>query len=221
MAYAFEDSLIPPEAEIGFDIGIPDTWTQYDLSADGIAELRGQLLQAAGADADAEQMSRLNEVFSTMATIAQDSRSSGLLSAAGTLERYEDGFFMATVCVMSFREPPGHELDPIKLLDYIHPPSSTADEGTWLRKTVVELPESGADLCGRMYGVADYKLDQATGEAFRAVLMHTAFRVPGLDKRVVVSCSSPNVELQDEILQLFDAITGTAWFWKRLPQNTG
>lgn len=215
MPYKFDDQPFPAEAEIGFDISIPEHWMQYDLSAAGIAGLRNELLEAA--PSEPEHAAAVNEIFETIGRIASDVRSSGLLSAAGTFESYEDGFLMATVCVMAFRDLPGQELDPIKLLDHVHPPSATADDGTWLRKTVVDLPESGADLCARMFGVADYRLGEGSEESVRSVLMHTAFRLPGLDKRVLVSCSSPNVEVQDELLQLFDAITGTAWFWKRLP----
>ncbi|MDA2803768.1 hypothetical protein [Nocardiopsis suaedae] len=217
MAYQFAEPQLPDEAQIGFDIQIPEEWNQYDLSSDGIAGLRKALLEAASSDP--RQAETVDELFQNVAQIAHSARSSGLLSAAGTFERYEDGFFMATVCVLAFKEPPGQELDPIKLLDHVHPPSATKAEGTWLRKSLVELPESGADLCARMFGVADYKLDEEANQGIRSVLMHTAFRVPGLKTRVLVSCSSPNVEYQSEILELFDAITATSWFWKRLPDT--
>lgn len=215
MPYQFEGSISPDDL-VGMDFRVPDHWTKYDLSEDSLTELRSSVLSAAAQGGASQYQDALNNAFTQMGQMAREIKSSGLLSAAGTFEPLEDGVFMATVCAFAFRAPRHQELDPIRLLENIHPASSTADEGTWMQKSLVELPSSGADLCARLYGVADYALTET--ETFRNVLMHTVFRVPGLEERVLISCSSPNVEHQDEILDLFDAITGTAWFWKREPQ---
>ncbi|WP_017569497.1 hypothetical protein [Nocardiopsis halotolerans] len=209
MPYLFEEDL--PGEEIGFDVRVPDNWTRYDLSGDALADMRAQA--AARFGERSAEMDVLNDVFADMTTSLRDTTDSGLLSAAGVMEEYDDGFLLANMCVFAFTAPPGQDMDPLKLVEHVYTSAATDRPGAWLEKTVVSLPESGADLCGRIYGVADYDVgDIAT---VRTVAMHTAFRAPGVDKRILVSCSSPNVDQTADVLDLFDAITGTAWFWRR------
>ncbi|XKK41432.1 hypothetical protein HFP72_14605 [Nocardiopsis sp. ARC36] len=209
MPYLFEEDL--RGWEIGFDIRVPDNWSRYDLSGDAVADLRAEAARQFGERS--HEMTVLNDVFADMAGSLRDATGSGLLSASGVTEEYDDGVLMASVCVFAFPAPRGQDLDPLKLVEHVYTSAATDRPGAWLEKTVVHLPESGADPCGRIYGVADYDVhDVAT---VRTVVMHTAFRAPGVDKRVLVSCSSPNTAQTAEVLDLFDAITGTAWFWRR------
>lgn len=206
MPYLFEEDV--PKVDILFDISIPETWQQYDLSGDALAELRAQALEQHGNRP--EEMSALNDLFTDIAQVTSEATGAGLLAAAGAFEEYDDGFFMATVCVFSFPAGRGRQsMDPVRMIEHVYPDTATAREGTWLRKEVVDLPESGAGPCGRVLGVTDYDMEDAV---VRSVVMHTAFELPGLDKRVMVSCTSPNSLHLDEVLDLFDAITGTARF---------
>ncbi|MEU3233464.1 hypothetical protein [Nocardiopsis alba] len=209
MPYVFEEDV--PETDVMFDIDIPEHWAQYDLSGDSLAEMRSRALERYGnrtEDADA-----LNDLFTDIAQVTGDATGSGLVSAAGTFEEYDDGFFMANVCVFVFPSGRGENaLDPLKLVEHVYPASATAREGTWLRKTTVDLDESGLGRCGRIYGITDYDTDEAI---VRTVAMHTAFEYPDLNKRIMVSCTSPNSREAEEVLDLFDAITGTARFWER------
>ncbi|WP_304452281.1 hypothetical protein [Nocardiopsis sp. YSL2] len=209
MPYLFEEDV--PKTDIMFDIDIPETWMEYDLSGDALAGLRAQALERHGNRP--EETEALNELFTDIANVTSDATGSGMLSAAGAFEEYDDGFFMATVCVFAFPAGKGEQtLDPIRLVEYIHPDSATAREGTWLRKTSVDLTEQGMGQCGRIYGVTDHDTDEAI---IRSVVMHTAFEYADLNKRILVSCTSPNSREAAEVLDLFDAITGTARFWER------
>ncbi|MCY9786243.1 hypothetical protein KIK06_20320 [Nocardiopsis sp. EMB25] len=208
MPYLFEEDV--PEYVIGFDIDIPGHWKQYDLSGDALARMRAQAVEQYGNRP--EEMSALNDLFSDIAQVTNDAVGAGLLSAAGVFEEYDDGFFMATVCVFVFPSGRGDQaLEPVRMVENVYSGSATAREGTWLRKVAADLTHTGLGLCGRVFGVTDHDMDDAI---VRSVAMHTAFEVPGLDKRVMVSCTSPNSREAEEVLDLFDAITGTARFWE-------
>lgn len=207
MPYVFEEDV--PEVDIGFDVAVPEGWTQYDLTGDTVARMREQAVALYGNRP--EELNALNDLLADIARVTRDAVTGGLIAAAGTFEEYDDGFFMATVCVFSF--PVGHgdqTLDPIRIIEYVYPDTATAREGTWLKKTTVDLPESGSPVCGRVHGVTDYEMDDAL---VRSVVMHTSYTLPGLDRRIMVSCSSPNVLQLEEVMDLFDAISGSARFW--------
>ncbi|MFE9243159.1 hypothetical protein [Nocardiopsis sp. NPDC006938] len=209
MAYLFEEDV--PQRDILFDYALPEGWKQYDLSGDSFASMRAKVLEAYRNRP--EEAEALNELIADMAAVAGEATGAGLISAAGTFEEYDDGFFMATVCVFAFPAGRGeYAIDPLRLVDFVYQDSATAREGTWLNKTVVDLTESGLGRCGRIFGVTDYDTEEAI---LRTVAMHTAFEYPGLDKRILVSCTSPNSHEVDEVLDLFDAITASARFWER------
>lgn len=214
MPYQFEEDV--PEVDILFDIAVPETWTQYDLSGDALARLRAQAVEMHGNRP--EELDALNDMFGDIAQVTSDVVGAGLLAAAGVFEEYDDGFFMATVCVFAFPAGKGaHAMDPIRMIEHVYPDTATAREGTWLRKDVVDLPESGAGTCGRVFGIADHDLEDAV---VRSVVMHTAFELPGLDRRVMVSCTSPNSQQVEEVLDLFDAVTASARFRFREVERT-
>lgn len=213
MAYQFESNA-SADAMIGVDIRVPDHWMQYDLSDNGLAGLRTKIIQEAGDTPEGRAV--INDFFVDLAQVARQITESGLVSAAGSIEKYDDGIFMANACVFSFLPPRGYEMDPLRMVDHIHPPNAVEREGAWLERGQVELLHSGArNPCGRAWGVTDHILED--GSAVRSVVMHTAFDIPGIREKALVTCSSPNVAQQEEVLDLFDAITGTAWFWKREP----
>lgn len=209
MPYLFEEDV--PKRDIMFDYDIPEHWTQYDLSGNSLAGMRARAMELYGNRP--EEADALNDLFTDIAQVTNEATGAGLISAAGTFEEYDDGFFMATVCVFAFPAGKGeHAIDPLRLVDYVYPDSATAREGTWLRKTTADLTESGLGRCGRIYGVTDYDTEEAI---LRSVAMHTALEYPDLDKRILVSCTSPNSQEVEEVLDLFDAITGSARFWER------
>ncbi|GHC96240.1 hypothetical protein GCM10007079_48600 [Nocardiopsis terrae] len=210
MAYQFEDNTT---TEVVFDIRIPEDWTHYDLSADGLAELRSNLLGVAAQNPG--DSAQVEDFFVELASLSQNFTDSGMLSAAGVMKLYEDGPFMASIALFRFTSPKSHDMDPLKMIDHLHSSGATESEGTWLEKTVVELPDSGADSCARAQGVTDY--EYSPDVTLRSVVMYTAFRVPGSRARLLIACSSPNVREQGEVLNLFDAITGTSRFWHRAP----
>lgn len=212
MAYQFEDNSTN-DTEVVFDIRVPEDWTHYDLSADGLAALRSNLLGVAAQNPD--ERAQVEDFFVELASISQNFSNSGMLSAAGVMKMYDDGPFMASMALFRFMSPKSHDMDPLKMIDHLHPPEATAAEGTWLEKLVVELPDSGAESCARVQGVTDYQ--HSPEVTLRTVAMYTAFRVPGSRARLLVACSSPNVREQGEVLDLFDAITGTSRFWNRAP----
>ncbi|WP_306368047.1 hypothetical protein [Nocardiopsis sp. CC223A] len=215
MPYLFEED--EPAVILGFDIAVPEGWTEYDLSGDSVARMREQAVKTYANRP--EELNALSDLLADIGRATRDATAGGLMAAAGAFEEYDDGFFMANVCVFSFPAGRGeYTLDPIKMIEHVYPDTATAREGTWLKKTTVEIPGCGSQVCGRIYGVTDYEMDDAL---VRSLVMHTSYTLPGLDKRIMVSCSSPNLLQLEEVMDLFDAISGTARFWFEEEAGTG
>ncbi|GAA3730386.1 hypothetical protein [Salinactinospora qingdaonensis] len=206
--YIFDDA-VDEAGEIGFDFRVPEGWSEFDLSSDGLAARREETLRHLADDPDRQQAA--SEVFTTAGHTLDRATSAGLIAAAGVCDRYEDGYFMANVTVFSCAVPPGRHLDPLDMVGHLHPPEHQTPGQTWLRTMLAELPEIGP--CGRVIGVAEHR--ETDDVALRAVVTHTAVPVPNSGKRLLVSCTSPNIEQVDAVLDLFDAITATVRFRRR------
>jgi hypothetical protein len=72
----------------------------------------------------------------------------------------------------------------------------------------VDLPDAGP--AGRVVGLEDLPITDEV--SVRYVVMHTVVPIPGADGALVVTCGSPNLSLAGELLDLFDAISGTFQF---------
>lgn len=72
---------------------------------------------------------------------------------------------------------------------------------------LLELPDVGP--VGRIASIEDidYK-----GTPVRTALLHTLFPIPDRREYLLVSSSTPNVELKDQFFEVFDAIAGTLRF---------
>ncbi|GAA3730370.1 hypothetical protein [Salinactinospora qingdaonensis] len=207
-SYQFEEDVAAPLVEVGFNMLIPEGWTSFDLTGDTLAQRRAELNDSF--DGSPEARAAMNDLLVQTRQFVTDAARSGLISASGVCEEYEDGLFLASVAVFAFHPPQGEDADPLRMVDHIHPKEQQRSENLWLRTLTVEIPSAG--VCGRVQGIAEHDLTEDA--SVQMVVMHTAVNVPGSRVKLLVSCSSPNLPEVDGLLDLFDAITATLRFWE-------
>ena len=189
-----------------FRIRVPASWFQFDAwratrtadlarIVDAKVEQRGQLRPYRGA------------LLRMLRDVAEDAQRRGALLCAVTADPVaEAGNLLATLMV--FHTPGSPDADE-NTVDGIAA-GITAHEGgegssSWRRVAIVELPPgravrvTGVDVVGE----GDHALDVVT--------MHTLWPAP--EGGVVdVVLTSPQIQLTDALLDLFDAVSGTfAW----------
>ncbi|MER5768557.1 hypothetical protein [Streptomyces sp. NPDC001985] len=188
-----------------FRIGIPDSWTQYDLSGDDLARVRAGLLRTTPQKDGRDQ---INEAFRHARQILEGARRRGALYAAGTTTLYEDGLLMAGMMVFSVSPPAGESFSAHSLAQQFSTTGSGSRSGTSRTFSTPTLPSVGP--VGRLVGVEESGL---TGEAgYQLLVMHTVVPVPGSRRALIITCFSPNLPLADQLYDVFDAITATFAF---------
>ncbi len=126
---------------------------------------------------------------------------------------FDDGLFLGYAMVFAISVPPGHELTlPVLSAQLAAPdrPSRTGNKAPANRKvTAVTLP--GVGQVARITGTEEASL--TTDVSVRMLTMHTVVPIPGSERDyLIITCTSPNLPLEAEVYELFDAITGTFRF---------
>ncbi|KAK1177402.1 hypothetical protein B7755_004055 [Streptomyces sp. NBS 14/10] len=197
-----------------FGIGIPETWTEYDLSGDALAERRAQLLRQAP---DRQTREAVNQAFRNARRIMDGARRRGAVYAAGTTAMYEDGLLMAGLMVFSLTPPPGEDFSARALARQFSTSGDRRGEGTTRTFATRTLPGTGP--VGRLVGIEESEV--AEGVSYKLAVMHTVIPVPGSKRVLIISCFSPNLPLADQLYDLFDAITSTFAFGEGEPVSAG
>jgi len=190
------------EDRIGFAITVPGSWFELDLApATRDESLRVLVEDRVRGNQDLwESRQSIVRILREEAARAWDS---GAAYAACLAHPTDDGPITASLTVSLVRGPVGAG-DLQDLLGTLRTVPRTED-GRFTSVTTVGLGGS-ADDCARAYGVDDLPV---AGGYVRTVFMQTFVRVAGMNKYFVVSAGSPVVPLAEELLDLFDAITGT------------
>lgn len=195
-------------AVAGFAITVPQDWYELELDPQRRdAAIRAQVADRSdGSDPDPRR-SALVDFLLDQAGQAWDS---GAVYSASLVELTDDGPVTATVTVSVVLGPPTADPDdPDRLSDLVEPlQEKVAGPGddTWIRVTVVDLPGPGP--AARAYGVEDLDLPDQAGR-LRIVSMQTMVPIPGLNRVVLITCTSPLVSLAEPLFELFDLISAT------------
>ncbi|MER5176957.1 hypothetical protein ABT009_01010 [Streptomyces sp. NPDC002896] len=197
-----------------FGIGIPDNWTEYDLSGDSLAERRAELLRQTP---DKQTREVVNQSFRNARRIMDGARRRGAVYAAGTTTMYEDGLLMAGLLIFSVTPPPGEDFSAQGLAKQFSATGDRRGEGTTRTFTTETLP--GAGPVGRLVGIEESEV--AEGVSYKLVVMHTVVPVPGSKRVLIITCFSPNIPLADQLYDLFDALTSTFAFGEEAPVAVG
>lgn len=194
---------------VGFTITVPTSWFEVDLAPATRDATIAQLVE--------ERVSTVPELREHRSTIARILRTqsreaweSGARFCACMVEPTEDGPIPASVTVSVVRGPaglrPGDAAHTAALLAPFTVKTASGPDDTWREVGAVEVP--GALVGARAWGVEDVDLPEDAGWV-RVVTMLQMAPVPGTDQVVLVTCSSPVVDLADALLDVFDAICGT------------
>ncbi|MEU1513332.1 hypothetical protein ABZ490_14440 [Streptomyces sp. NPDC005811] len=186
-----------------FVLRVPESWSEADLSGDSLAATRAAALALTD---DPRQRAEINDMFRQGRELTHAARRHGALYAAGTVTLFDEGVFMANVMVFAVRAPEGQELDLATLSALLGRPARKGRTPSNRLVTSVEIPEVGT--AARVTGVEEVSL---TADVTMSVLtMNTVIPVPGEPRSyLLVACSSPNLPLETDVYDLFDAITHT------------
>jgi hypothetical protein len=193
---------------IGFSIAVPSSWFEIDLRPatrdSSIATLVGDRVSA---------VPELREHRATITRMlrkqARTAAEGGAVYCACMLETSAAGSLPASVTVSLAPGPLAGGDDPDRfaaLLDSLQVKEAKSEDDTWSRVTIVDI--AGVGKCARQLGMEDVELPEGAGW-IRVVLMQTFLVLPGRNRVIIVSCSSPVLPIADAWFDMFDAITGT------------
>jgi hypothetical protein len=192
----------------GFAITVPDSWFEVDVHPDtrngSINDLVTRQLRAVP-----ELREHRAALVRALRTAARGAHSAGAVYCGTMVQGLDSAVITATVTVSLIEAPNEENASEAILANLLAIPRSGPDE-TWREVVSVELP--GAGRVPRTRGVEDVVLPEGAGW-IRCVLMQTFVPVPGPKARVaLITGSSPILQLTDQLLDLFDAVSSTFRF---------
>jgi hypothetical protein len=197
-----------PALPLGFAIAVPGSWFEIDLRPATRDTSIGSLV--------AERVRDVPELREHRGTItrmlrrqARTAAEGGAVYCACMVEPTDEGALPASITVTLAPGPLAGGDDEARfdaLVASLTAKEPKNDDDTWSRVSTVTIPEIGR--CARTHGIEDIDLPDNAGW-IRVVSMQTFAALPGRNRVVIVSCSSPVLPLADAWFDVFDAITGT------------
>ncbi|MFC8130110.1 hypothetical protein [Streptomyces sp. NPDC057302] len=153
---------------------------------------------------------RLDGLIRDTRRTAREAYSRGALQAAGMV-RFPGGDAMlsATSVVLRMPVPEDQSADLAEVLFGAGMQAGAPQSSGYPPREVELLELPGVGPVGRIASVED--IDHK-GTPVRTALLHTLFPIPDRREYLLVSSSTPNVELKDQFFEVFDAIAGTLRF---------
>lgn len=190
------------EEQLGFVVSVPRSWYELELRPgvrdDAIRRLVEE--RTRGNDAMWEQRHAIRSVLLEQATQAW---AAGAAYCAGFSLPTEEGPVTGSLTVSLLPDAGASLLSTDDRFRTV--PRGTDPLEPYATSSVVDIPTAGR--CARSVGISDTRLPD--GPLLRHVFMLTAVPLPAHGGTFVVAASSPVVALADELLDLFDAVTGT------------
>lgn len=193
----------PARMSSWFAITVPREWFELDvMPASRDASIKSMVYDRT------RQVPELRDsraaIVKLLREFARDAWDAGAVYCASLVEPTSDGPITASLTVTMIDSPSGPDESSgvDRLLDSLG--ASAAGKG--LQRTVTTTTLPGVGEVARTYGVEDVALPD--GRNLRCVLMQTFVPLPG-GALALVSASSPVLWLEESLLDLFDAVTGT------------
>jgi hypothetical protein len=194
-------------AEIGFTLRLPASWYEFDVWRATRSGDLARLVDARIAEHPQLEPHR-SGLVKLLRETAETAEAQGAVYCASMLEVEGRDMLLANLMVFHFDgspEPGGTAVETIASQVPAIAPSEASPE--WRQ---VEIVETDAGQAVRVQGI-----DFITGEdgrSARVVAMHTLVPVPDGQGVLDLVLTSPQVELAEPMLDLFDAVSGTlAW----------
>jgi hypothetical protein len=190
-----------------FAVAVPEHWATFDVAHEQLVTARRSAMAGAGS---AEERLQIDELFVHAKRVTAAARKAGALWGAGTATVYDDGFFVGQVMLFAVTAP-----DPATFTT----PAMSAALGGGRGVGAADLPPRTVTAVRLADGTAATRVCgqeevQATdAQRVRVLVSHTFVPVPGTgDEFILVTGLSPNLALEEEVLDLFDAVAGTFRF---------
>lgn len=194
------------EGRIGYSIRVPDSWYELDCDPATRDASLARLVETRvrGNDEMWQQRHAITDVLRRQASAAHES---GALYCAGFVMPTDDGPLTgaATVSLVQLPDPTEDGAGFDVLPRFREVPRSEDPTAPYAVTTVVTSP--GVGDCARSHGIHD--ADLGNGHFVRHLFMLTAVPLTDVGRAFLVSLSSPVLALEAELLDLFDAVSGT------------
>jgi hypothetical protein len=194
-------------AEIGFTLRLPTTWYEFDLWRATRSGDLARLVDARVAEHPQLQPYR-GDLVEALREVARTAEAQGAVYCASMLEVEERDVLLANLMVFHLdgpQEPGRSRVETIA--SQVPAVAPSAESPVWRQ---VEIVQTDAGKAVRVQGI-----DGVTGDGGRTahvVAMHTLVPVPGDQGVLDLVLTSPQVELAEPMLDLFDAVSATlAW----------
>lgn len=192
----------------GFTLRVPESWYEFDVWRATRTSDLARLVDARIAQAP-ELLPRRSALLKLLREAAGDAERQGAVFCAAMVDRVADaGVLVATIMVFQTDGGPDPADNTVAAIaGQVSAVSAVDGASTWRRVEVIEIP------AGRAVRVAGVELAERTERAqISGVVMQTLIPVPDGQGVLNVVLTSPQVELADSMLELFEAITATlAW----------
>ncbi|HET9654816.1 MAG TPA: hypothetical protein VFP72_05650 [Kineosporiaceae bacterium] len=190
----------------GFRVQVPPSWFQFDAwRATRTADL-SRLVDARIAHRPQLRPFR-SALLRLLREVAEDAQRRGALLCAVTADPVVDaGTILASLMVFRTEGSPDPDANTVEAIAAgITAHEGAEGGGSWRRVQVQDLP---AGRAVRVSGVEVLR-DAGEGPGLDAVTMHTLWPVPEGGGVLDVVLTSPQSQLAEALLDLFDAISGT------------
>ena len=193
---------------VGFALTVPPSWLEFEVRP-GRREVALERL-IAGRVRDVPELRQHRTALTRLVREqARQAWDAGAAYLSCMVEPTEDGPVTASAVVLILPGPMGVADDDPDRLGAVARPFTTkepaGDGDVWQRVDTVAVPGAGPAV--RVAGVQDVSLPGQDG-AVRVVQLQTLVPLPQ-GRVLVLTCSSPVLALQDVLLELFDAVSGT------------
>jgi hypothetical protein len=190
----------------GFTITVPDSWFELDLlPATRDANINSLVYeQVRGPD---ELVAVRPQIVSLLRDFAEYAWESGATYCACFVTPTTEGPITGSVTVSVIDAPAGaSDAPPIdRALTHLQQVPVPRTAGT--SRCVTTATIEGLGLVARTYGIEDVTLPN--GSVVTSVTMQTFVPLPPSNRLLLVSASSPVLWLEEELLELFDAVANT------------
>lgn len=188
-----------------FSITTPKSWFELELRPDrrdtAVKDLVNERVREIP-----ELWEHRSEIVRVLRRYARNAWESGARFASAFAQPAEGTTLTGCLTVTSIPAPPGGGDDLTEdVVERLTATSSEPGDETWTTVSIVDI--DGVGRCARSFGVEDVTLPDDAGWV-RVVSMQTFVPAPtgGL---LLVSASSPDLDVADDLLELFDAVTAT------------
>jgi hypothetical protein len=193
-----------------FALTVPGHWATFDVTQQELSTARRAAMRQATSAAD---RIAIDDVFEQAKRVTRSARKAGALWGAGTATVYDDELFVAHVMVFAVSAPrTGDFTAPV--LGSVLGGARSGQESDLPARSVSTVRLRDVEAAVRVSGRE--VVEVVPGKSVQMLVSHTFVPVPGAEgEHMLITGCSPNLPLEDDVLDLFDAIAETFHFLEK------